>query len=451
MRASGIRVAPTSFMRAWRLLYWCVITFVPLQSYAIDIPRFSECETRLRTSAGGYDFSSHAKAVHHPDFLRAVAANGELPNLGFAGEGLCRGEKMASVWRIFPNGAILRQFIRPSDLRAVAKEVKVDKLPSHAYQAFCKSNDSTLGLKRELEKSGKSFSERLVILHELESVPECSASRQELNRLRARWMYQPLLKDEAFELKVSTLLDQHRGCRVRKDELNQVRLLFGEEERIFGTLQTDESGSYLVGIDLGGETAFSPELGIRFVSSAPESEPCVRLLKQIANLPESTPEDRAAVAGSLVQLSRYRKTPLFTPFRQREAPKSYIKVGMDEAKAASQPLITTGIGPCIGVAILNRKTQKGALMHLSSSPLGFDVEKSFSEIMAQLGAGEKEAVVAGGYLDISESYQTLLRVLSLLDGHQVTITGRRFNRDYFQDGNSPADSLGVDPRSGRFY
>ncbi|MBX9768633.1 MAG: hypothetical protein K2X47_15270 [Bdellovibrionales bacterium] len=148
-------------------------------------------------------------------------------------------------------------------------------------------------------------------------------------------------------------------------------------------------------------------------------------------------------------LRRFRQVPIL---RSSEIPRnladSYIHVTQARVRVSfDQPLLTDGMGLCIGVAIVNSETGGALLAHVDSMNW---MEEQMDEKIKELGPGKLRAVVTLSYSN--REYVRMNRdghdrnfadVMSFLDRHDITLVGRK-------QGDS-ASFLAVDPKSQSVY
>lgn len=368
----------------------------------------------------------------HPDYISAAQNNPKRPNLGKANIVFCDGVKMQGLYHIYPTGAIS---IIYSEMTSYPQSSKSDcELMSEPFKEICKTAKSITDIVVAMDAKNLNSSQKFTILHELLETKSCMNLHEPILRELSRLSALPLLKKDAFEMPLE-IIQKKFLCNLVVSEGFEgdrfVRLLSQETDYSFGILKLNKNNE-IVG--------FQPLQPLDDIANLLKEDPCSQMIRQLVNLPEASPEKQTRLELRMKRLREFDALPKLDPYPYPAFAKdTHGAVKQGQGRVSNEPLHTTGMMPCIGIAVLNRHKKKAFLIHADADT---DLESLIKNLSQQIGEGSLEAVIAGGDRS-SISRDTLYRTLIALDKYQIPVLKYRFNHDI--------DSLAVDPKSGEFY
>ncbi len=170
---------------------------------------------------------------------------------------------------------------------------------------------------------------------------------------------------------------------------------------------------------------------------------CIRALKK--RLGFKTPP--TFIPGPLNEtdaerLERFRRVPQIPDVWPTDFQYKALYVNQGRTRVDSRAMYTGGLGPCVGLAILNYTNRTGMISHIAAVT---NVDLIFEAYLRDLGSGDLSAVVTDQYVFANPPHgiNDLLKVLRMLDKYKIPIQYRKATQS--------TEQLGIDPKRLKFY
>jgi hypothetical protein len=142
------------------------------------------------------------------------------------------------------------------------------------------------------------------------------------------------------------------------------------------------------------------------------------------------------------RLERFRRVPQIPDVWPTDFQYRALYVGQGRSRVDSRSMYTGGLGPCVGLAILNYTNKTGMISHIDALT---NVDLIFEAYLRDLGSGDLSAVVTDQHVfaDPPHGIDDLLKVIRMLDKYKIPIQYRKATQS--------TEQLGINPKHLEFY